>query len=220
MKNNKEKVIKSGVFLAATALVLVVATVAWFISGSLGANTDSISGEVATEDGYGYLLLEAVDTDKNGVLDPAEAAVWVPVPGENLDITSMVPNEYHYYKAVIQTGARTTLQFKFTGIAVTVADPTATEADVLGRINVRFSTLDDGEPGAPLTGGAAIDTDLAALLGEPAAADLIIYTLDLTDYQNTSITIYYDVGIYQDTAPGDKSQGSSVSISAIQFTAT
>ena len=103
--NNKEKIIKSGVFLVATALILIVVTVAWFISGSLGANTSQIEAEVFTE-GYGYSLLEAEDTNMNGVLDAEESEDedWTVVQEVNVDISNIVPNQYHFYKAIIQPG--------------------------------------------------------------------------------------------------------------------
>jgi hypothetical protein len=213
----KDKIIKNGIFLFATALVLVVVTVAWFFSGSEEANVGPIGADIESS-GFGYFLFEAVDTNKNGLLDNGEENNWLPVPGDNVDINNIVPNQYHFYKAVIQTGAKTSMQFKFTGITYSLADPEATEEDFLSRLNVRFRTIDDGSPGAPMTGGEAIDTNMFILMdAEPLLTDVVVYNLDLTGYQNRNFTIFYDVGLYSATTQAEKIQGSSISINKIEF---
>ena len=218
MNTHKKKILKSGAFLVATALVLLVATVAWFLSGGESATVSGILAEVETS-GVSYLLLEAEDTNKNGILDPdeAEEEKWVPVPDLNIEVSNLVPNQYRFFKAVIMPGARTTLQFGFNDIAVTIEDSTTTEEEFLSLIHVRFRTEDDAEPVQPMTGGAAIDQSMYALLGDPAADSVLIYDLDLTAYTGDAFTIYYDVGVYFDAVPNEKMIGSSVGIGAIEF---
>ena len=218
MNKNKGKIIKSGAFLVATALVLTVATVAWFITGNLGAYSDPIAGEIIS-DSYGYLLLEATDDNMNGILDAGEEDNWEAILGLDINVSNIVPNEYHFYKAIIQTGSRTSLQFKFTGIEVTVAEPEVTQLDFLSLINVRFRTEDDADPAQPMPAGGSIDESMYTLLGDPAAESVVIYTLDLSGYQNRSLTIYYDIGVKPITVPGNEVRGASVSIGAIEFVA-
>ncbi len=198
MNKNKGKTIKSVVSLVATALVLIVATVAWFSSGTK-VSVEGISADVET-DGFSYILYEAVDANKNGLLDNGEDASgnWLPVSGPDINIDKAVPNQYRFFKAKVQVGSRTEINVKFTGIVVT--DPVPEErADFLSLINVRFRTEDVATQPVPY--GEAIDENMYQLFGSPAQGGTIpteveIYNLtDLTGHQNQTVEIYYTVGI-------------------------
>ncbi len=214
----KGKIIKNAIFMAATALVLVVVTLAWFSSGAV-VNVNPVAGDVESS-GYGYLLYEAEDTNKNGVLDPLEAENWVAVPGLSIDVNNIVPNQYRFFKAVVTPGTKTSIKFSFGGIAVNLLDPEVTLQEFLSLVHVRFRTEDDGLPPAAITGGAAIDESMYDLLGDPAAGSVQIYDLGLTGYTGTSFTIYYDIGVYPLAVPNEKTLGSTVSINALEFTAS
>jgi len=215
----KEKLIKNAIFLAATTLVLVVVTVAWFSSGAL-LSVNPVAGDVESS-GYGYMLYEAEDTDKNGVLDATEALPekWIAVPGLSIDVNNIVPNQYRFFKAVVFPGTKTSIQFTFGGINVDLLDPEVTLQEFLSLIHVKFRTEDDTIPPAALPDGGIIDESMYDLLGDPVAGSVQVYDLNLTGYTGTSFTIYYNIGVYPTAVPNEKTLGSSVSISTLEFTA-
>lgn len=214
---SKDKLIKNAIFLAATTLVLVVVTLAWF-STSWGVGVDTVDASVDAS-GYGFMLYEAEDTNKNGVLDPLEAENWAAVPGLSIDVNNVVPNQYRFFKAVVFPGIKTSIQFTFSGISVDLLDPEVTLEEFLSLIHVRFRTEDDTDPPAALPDGGSLDQSMYELLGDPAAASVLVYNLDLTGYTGTSFTIYYDIGVYPIAVPNEKTLGSSVSINTLEFIA-
>lgn len=217
MNKKRIKMIKSGVSLFATALVLIVVTVAWFSSGGK-ANVEGIGAQVDSE-GFTYMLYEAVDAAKIGGPEPPIGATWVAVADPAININDAVPNQYRYFKATITNGIREEIKVKFTGINVTSPVPAA-RADFLSLIDVRFRTEDNF--GDPMPGGAAVIESMFKLLGNPAPGALIpeeldVYTIDVRDYQNATFDIYYTVGVNETFEPRVDFTGASVSIGAIVF---
>lgn len=211
--SNRQKIIKTGFFAASAILVLIVATVAWFLVGANIATVEQINADVNTS-GFFSVLYESPDLNKNGIHDNDIDEPWNTITAANINISNIVPGEYHFYKAVITKGSISNLQFKFSGISLTLADIEATDADVLGRINVRFRTRDDANQSMT---GNDMNESMLDLLGDPPSPDALIYNMSLSGYLGETFTIYYDVGIYKETTKDEKIQGSIVSISTIEF---
>lgn len=211
---NKEKIIKSGAFLVATALVLVVVTVAWFISGSIAAKVEGIEANVDS-DGFTFVLYEAEDTNKIGGPNLPAGLVWLPVSGTDLNISDAVPNQYRYFKAIIQTGSKAAMQVKFSGIEVVSEDPVIQQG-FLSLINVRFRT-EDAAAQSITPGGDPINENMFELLGVPSLPEVLIYDLNLANHHDETITIYYTIGVDESFAVEKDFRGASVNIGAIVF---
>jgi len=99
---SKKNIIKSGLFLAATVAVLVIATLAWFSSGNL----TEVQGTDSTIDSGDYTstFYESPDTDMDGELDSTidDPDIWQLVSGSALDIVPIVPGEKHFYRVEIR----------------------------------------------------------------------------------------------------------------------
>lgn len=219
--DDKKKLIKSVALMVATAMVLVAVTVAWFALGD-HAGAGDVEAEVEKSD-LTYTIYEAVDTNKNGILDPAESADanWTAVSGDSLQLLNAAPNQYHFYKIIVYSGERSSVDFKLKGVSVTPLNASAGTNDILERIHVRFEVKDDGgDPGFPTTGVDDIDTNLSALLGDPAPAEYTVYSIDLTNYHGRTFEIFYDVGLYSDTPVGHVTLGSLIEIDSLSFDAS
>ncbi|HZK39867.1 MAG TPA: hypothetical protein VFD23_06935 [Clostridia bacterium] len=213
MNKKRIKMIKSGVSLFATALVLIVVTVAWFSSGGK-ANVEGIGADVVSE-GLTYMLYEAVDDEKIGGPEPPSGADWVTVGDSGINIENAVPNQYRYFKAHVKNIAKQEIQVKFTDIVITEPQNAATE-DFLKLINVHFYT--EGIGNAPVPGGeVAYDETMDQIVGIPVSGDVVIYTLDMTNYQGEEFDIYYTIGVDESFQPKQDFLGASVSIGAIVF---
>ncbi len=216
MSNDKKNILKSAALMVATAMVLVVVTVAWFMLGGK-AGADEIKSDVVAEE-ITYTIYEAIDTNKNGVLDTDEAQNWNVVTEDTLQLVAAVPNQYRFYKVVVHSGGKNSLAFKLNGISATPLDASAGASDIFERIHVRFLVKDDGgDPGFPTTGVDPINTNLLTLLGDPAPTNYTVYTIDLSGYQNRIFEIYYDVGLSSDTPAGDVALGSLIEIDSLSF---
>lgn len=212
MNENKQKIIKSGALLVATTIVLVVVTVAWFISGAGQASVEGIRADIVS-DGFTYLLYEAIDDNKNGILDASEAAAdkWLPVPALDINIDKAVPNQYRFFKATVQLGARTQIKATFDGIVVIPPNSPLTQQEFLELIKVEFRTEDANgqlipEPGP---GVDPFNKNMYEILGDPVPQKLDVYTVDLTDRPNETFNVYYTIGIDGDlfTQVGDFTGG-------------
>jgi len=216
--HNKQKLIKAGFFAFSSILVLVVATVAWFMSAN-PADADGINSSISTGK-YKAVFYESPDTDKNGILDPSP--VWNEVTDPGVTIANMVPGEKHFYKIEVTTfDASITLDLKFSSIQTIIpAGSSATKSDVLGRLHVYFETKDSY--GSPLFGTSTIDSSMLAFFGSnPDLTDKTVYHMDLTAYKNQTFTIYYNLGIDGSSDAADNIiQGASFSIGTINFTLT
>ncbi len=217
MNKKKGKMIKSGVSLLATALVLIVVTVAWFSSGSK-VGVDSISAQVDSE-GFTYLLYEAIDANKTGGPVPPTGLTWVAVSDLAINVNNAVPNQYRYFKATITSGIRSEIKVKFAGIEVTSPVPAA-RADFLSLIDVHFRTEDN--LAQPMPGGAAVNNSMYELLGNPAQGDPIpqevqIYNIDVSTYQNATFDIYYTIGVDKAFKPKQNFLGAFVDIGTLVF---
>jgi len=215
--HNKQKIIKSGFFTFSTVLVLVVATVAWFISGGNHAGTDTVQAEILSNK-YSTSYYESPDLNKDGQMD--DPATWVAIDGPNLDINGMVPGEKHFYKIVITTSNQPlTLTLSLDDIVITPLAPT-TKAQLLQHINMTWAVKDSAE--ATIPGTTPFNGSMYTFFGgNPDLTTKTVYSLvDLSTYLDTTVTIYYNIGITGGTAAGadDLLQGASVDIGNLNLT--
>jgi len=220
--HNKQKLIKAGFFAFSSILVLVVATVAWFMSAN-PADTDGINSSIV-HGKYKAVLFESPDANKDGIQDKDidGNVIWNEVTDPGVAITNMVPGEIHFYKIEVTTyAASITLDLKLNNIQTTIpAGSAATKADVLGRLHVYFETKDSS--GNPIAGTSTIDSSMLAFFGSnPDLTDKTVYHMDLTLYTNQTFTIYYNVSIDANHSTADNIiQGAGVNIGTINFTET
>lgn len=193
--NNRNNIIKSGILFTATAIVLIIAAVAWFSSGNL-TDVQGVSATVDSGD-YTSAFYESPDTDKDGALDGPidDPDIWQLVSGPALDIVPIVPGEKHFYRIEIRINKPVDLSLIFSEIAVSIPDGASfTKSDMLGRVNV-FTEIRD-EDGDAVTGTTFDDDMLAFLDNDPDLTMKAVYDeMDMTAYVGTTINIYYFVGI-------------------------
>lgn len=217
----KLRLIKSAVSLVATTLVLGVVTVAWFIQGG-GARVDAdeIGGLIEEQSGFGYRVLEAIDANKNGELDPGENT-WYVVTENPIEMANLAPNQSRFFKIEVDTGSMGGAKLHFGEVALSPDenspdyDEGAMEA-FLKKYRVIFAARD--KDNQPLQGISDIDQSLFALLGNPPTDDKEVYDLDFTDYPNQPIAIYYVLGVYGEAVPEFAERDFALEIGRLYFT--
>jgi len=221
--NNKQKLIKTGFFAFATILVLVVATVAWFANGDK-AGADPIQSEIKPGK-FSAVFYESPDANKDGVQDKDNEGniIWNEITGDNLDISSMVPGEKHFYKIDITTFTDS-ISFSLIFKDITTSFPTgyssADKQNALERIRVHFDNLGGPTPITPLE--FPYDNNLYTFFGNTSEPkNITVYNEDLALFTKTSFTIYYNISIDGGKILGgdDILEGTSINIGAIDLSA-
>ena len=222
--NNKQKIIKSGFFTFSSVLFLVVATVAWFVSGDK-VNSEDIKGDIDLGS-YSAAFFESIDLNKNGVHDEATEP-WVEAFDVNLDIMEMVPGEKHFYKIEV-TALQPSINFLLNFKSVTATYPSGytqlQKDDALGRINVAFAAKNKDD--VPIA-GTSINKNLLSFFGK--TDPLLTDTFDIynnlilsNDVNENPIKIYYTIGIDggNDDHGDDILENIQVDIGTINLSAT
>ncbi|NLP49037.1 MAG: hypothetical protein GX345_08895 [Clostridiales bacterium] len=189
----KLRLIKSAVSLVATTLVLVFVTVAWFSVGSL-VTVDKIFGNVDEQTGFGYRILEAIDLNRNGVLDDGEDEDWQPVVENQIDLSNLAPNQKRFFKIEVTTGNLSGAKLFFGNVTLNGNGVPADEKAFLEKFSVSLEVKDGNDLLDDIA--SPLYTNLYELVGYPIlASNIVVYSLDLSEYYNTSIDLFYTLGL-------------------------
>ena len=213
----KKKMIKSGLFSLAAVLVLIVATVAWFSSGTK-VGVDTISAEISNDDLFITQFFESIDTNKDGVLDTNPN--WTAVTAPDIDTGNLVPGQKMFYKIVVNS-TRPRLQLIMNDITV-LNGGSMSNADVLDIVKIKFDVRNQN--GELITGIDDFDgsmKDLYDLNGiDPDAATaptITVYDIAMASIPDRTIVFYYTVGIPGTITQEDLVQGTGVKIEKIEL---
>jgi len=214
LEQAKRNMIKSGLFAGAAVLVLIVASVAWFSSGTK-VDVDNVNASI--ENALSSTFYQSVDTDKDGIIDAVPN--WTPVTDPAIDTGVMVPGQNMFYKIVAST-AKPNLKLKLSGISPVVpSGGTMDKEDVLSLVNIKIEARDQSNN--LITGSTDFDGSMFELLGSnPDATEVTVYDLDMTSYYAQQITIYYTVGLPSSLLETDLQQGAGVNIGNIELIAS
>lgn len=206
----KRNMIKSGLFAGAAVLVLIVASVAWFSSGTK-VDVDQLSANI--ENVFVSTFYESIDTDNDGILDASPN--WTPVYEPDINTGVMVPGQNLFYRIDIIT-TQLNLKLKMSGISI--SPPIVgimTDEAILDIVNITFQARDQSN--TIITGSTDFNGSLLDLLGSPSATEKDVYTLDMTAYLGQKISIYYTVGLPSTLQETDLLQGAGVDIGTIEL---
>lgn len=192
---------KNFIFLVASGIVLIAATVAWFAQNS-SANVDSVGAAIQAvspiDIGYyvsqeDYNTLAAHDGNAGSVsLADRQATTWS-AKLSSIDIGSMYPGEFYSYKVVV-TKASSTLNFNFNSIScIAATPPTASAAvtdtdELLAAVKVNAMATVTPSAGSETTNVSLFLTDLSAL-----SSNATVLTTTGTITSTDTITFYYDI---------------------------
>lgn len=213
----KKKMIKSGLFSLAAVLVLIVATVAWFSSGTK-VGVDTISAEISNDDLFITQFFESIDTNKDGVLDTNPN--WTAVTAPDIDTGNLVPGQKMFYKIVVNS-TRPRLQLIMNDITV-LNGGSMSNADVLDIVKIKFDVRNQN--GELITGISDFDGSMKDLYDlkniDPDAATaptITVYDIAMTSIPDRTIVFYYTVGIPGTITQEDLVQGTGVKIEKIEL---
>ncbi len=192
---------KNLIFLVASGIVLIAATVAWFAQND-AANVDSIGAAVqavspldigyyiSTED---YGTLAAHDGNAGSVsLTDRQATTWS-AKLSSIDIGSMIPGEFYSYKVVI-TNASSNLDLNFNTILCTAGTPPTASAavtdtdELLEAIKVDALATIKPAAGSETVNGSPASSDLYTLSSN---ANILSTTGGVSS--SDTVTFYYDI---------------------------
>ena len=213
----KKKMIKSGLFSLAAVLVLIVATVAWFSSGTK-VGVDTISAEISNDDLFITQFFESIDTNKDGVLDTNPN--WTAVTAPDIDTGNLVPGQKMFYKIVVNS-TRPRLQLIMNDITV-LNGGSMSNADVLDIVKIKFDVRNQN--GELITGISDFDGSMKDLYDlkniDPDAATaptITVYDIAMASIPDRTIVFYYTVGIPSTITQEDLVQGTGVKTEKIEL---
>jgi len=201
MSASTKDLYKNFIFLVASGIVLIAATVAWFAQNT-NANVNSIGASVQAYDPIqidyyivqdSYETLAAYDGNSSSVsLTDRQSATWSSSLS-SIDISSMYPGQFFSYKVVI---ANTTnnLSLKFNSVSCVATTPptvsaSATDTDeMLSAVKVNAMATVKPSAGSETENVSLVSTDLYTLSSSPT-----VLTTTGTILSTDTITYYFDI---------------------------
>ena len=192
---------KNFIFLVASGIVLVAATVAWFGQNSsssaspIGASVQAynpiqIDYYISAED---YETMASHDGDSSDIsLQDRQSTTWSP-SFSSIDISSIYPGQFFSYKMVV-TNSTKNLSLKFDSVYCAASDPptpSANETDtalLLSAIKLDALATVRQPPGSETLNISLVSTDLSAL-----SSNATVLTTTGPASSGDIVTFYFDI---------------------------
>ena len=211
----KRNMIKSGLFAGAAILVLIVATVAWFSSGTK-VDVEGISANIESQDVLITNFYKYIDNNKdNDTTNDSSPYGWIAVTDSNIDTRAMVPGQKSFYKVIIRS-TKPNLRLDFNNIefaGIPSGGDMTTLSGYLQKLNVEIKAVDGA--GSPI--GSAVSSTMNDLLENPTGdiTTKAVFNVEISGHQNENITIYYTLEMSDDLKETDLAQGFNISIGEV-----
>lgn len=191
MKNYKAKIsVKSIILLILSALTLTIGTLCWFFMS--GRNrVDDFFVEVDNPSSN-FVFYEAVDTNKNGVIDDDE--IYVEIESPDIYTENMVPGQTFFYKVFVKNsknGSNFGLFFKNITDTDNIAQQIAVSANLLDTTgSVKATTNGEIDLSTLITSGdTTLNAEILGMSECPKGDYEVYYTVKL---KNDTSFLYYD----------------------------
>lgn len=186
MKNYKAQIsAKSLIMLMLSALTLTIGTLCWFfMSGRNKVNDFAVEVDNPSSN---FIFYEAIDTNKNGVIDNGE--MYVEIENPDIYTENMVPGQTFFYKVFVKNTKNDT------NFGLFFKDITDTN-EMAQQIAVSASLVDKNGNVKASTNGDKVLSTLMTSNNETANAQI----LGMSDCPQGDYEVYYTLKLKTDTS--------------------
>ncbi|NLB37081.1 MAG: hypothetical protein GX824_07265 [Clostridiales bacterium] len=223
---DSKKIYKNLVLTIVTALVLVAATLAWFLLASNQAQTNPLEVDALTND-YVIKFYQAIDTNHDNVIDE-QTEPYEEIPfGTSLDISDMTPGKTNYYFIELTSYYPKNFTLLLDSITTEIEGELVSAEDLYEIINISISCeTPQGLTITPRSSGTMKDyiLDYTGTSQIPEEGTLCAKLAPEFFLNNgETVSIYYQIGIdgeEKNLHLTDVFQGAKVNINIIGFNVT